>query len=102
MAHVLRAACCTCARWWSEYASRKNDEEQEHVADSLLYDERCHLPRCAQQHLCASAPAMVMLSHRTMSHGAAWRTPRPHLRRTTPAPDVVKAAQQKQQSQQEH
>ena len=28
-----------------EYASRKNDEEEEHVADSLLYDERCHLPR---------------------------------------------------------
>jgi hypothetical protein len=32
-------------RWWQEYASRKNDEEHEHVADSLLYDERCHLPR---------------------------------------------------------
>mmetsp|Transcript_35304 Transcript_35304/g.89360 ORF Transcript_35304/g.89360 Transcript_35304/m.89360 type:complete len:93 (-) Transcript_35304:440-718(-) len=32
-------------RWWKEYASRKNDEEEEHVADSLLYDERCHLPR---------------------------------------------------------
>ncbi|KAG2426472.1 hypothetical protein HXX76_011702 [Chlamydomonas incerta] len=31
--------------WWKEYASRKNDEEEEHVADSLLYDERCHLPR---------------------------------------------------------
>lgn len=33
--------------WWKEYASRKNDEEEEHVADSLLYDERCHLPRTA-------------------------------------------------------
>lgn len=33
--------------WWKEYASRKNDEEEEHVADSLLYDERCHLPRSA-------------------------------------------------------
>jgi hypothetical protein len=33
--------------WWSEYAARKNDEEEEHVADSLLYDERCHLPRSA-------------------------------------------------------
>lgn len=32
-------------RWWKEYAARKNDEEEEHVADSLLYDERCHLPR---------------------------------------------------------
>lgn len=33
--------------WWREYAIRKNDEEEEHVADSLLYDERCHLPRSA-------------------------------------------------------
>lgn len=33
--------------WWKEYASRKNDEEEEHVADSLMYDERCHLPRSA-------------------------------------------------------
>ncbi|EFN57483.1 hypothetical protein CHLNCDRAFT_143009 [Chlorella variabilis] len=33
-------------RWWSEYADRKNDEEDEHVADSLLYD-RNHLPRTA-------------------------------------------------------
>eukprot|EP00803_Ostreobium_quekettii_P005437 evm.model.scf_1750.4 EVM.evm.TU.scf_1750.4 scf_1750:29891-30137(+) len=31
--------------WWKEYAARKNDEEEEHVADSLMYDERCHLPR---------------------------------------------------------
>ena len=31
--------------WWNEYAARKNDEDEEHVADSLLYDERCHLPR---------------------------------------------------------
>lgn len=36
-------------RWWSEYASRKNDEEEEHVADSLLYDERCHLPRTVRK-----------------------------------------------------
>lgn len=33
-------------RWWVEYADRKNDEEDEHVADSLLYDKR-HLPRTA-------------------------------------------------------
>eukprot|EP01026_Neomeris_dumetosa_P051346 TRINITY_DN4516_c0_g1_i1.p4 TRINITY_DN4516_c0_g1~~TRINITY_DN4516_c0_g1_i1.p4 ORF type:complete len:103 (-),score=18.48 TRINITY_DN4516_c0_g1_i1:427-690(-) len=32
-------------RWWKEYAARKNDEEEEHVADSLMYDERCSLPR---------------------------------------------------------
>jgi len=33
-------------RWWVEYAERKVDEEDEHVADSLLYDRR-HLPRTA-------------------------------------------------------
>ena len=33
-------------RWWVEYADRKNDEEDEHVADSLLYD-KSHLPRSA-------------------------------------------------------
>lgn len=33
-------------RWWEEYSDRKNDEEDEHVADSLLYD-RNHLPRTA-------------------------------------------------------
>lgn len=33
-------------RWWKEYADRKADEEDEHVADSLLYD-RNHLPRAA-------------------------------------------------------
>eukprot|EP00659_Diplonema_papillatum_P015378 gene15378-23512_t len=32
--------------WWSEYADRKNDEDEEHVADSLLYD-RNTLPRTA-------------------------------------------------------
>ena len=35
-----------CCRWWKEYSDRKNDEEDEHVADSLLYD-RNHLPRAA-------------------------------------------------------
>jgi len=32
--------------WWHEYTERKNDEG-DMVADSLLYDERCHLPRTA-------------------------------------------------------
>lgn len=32
--------------WWKEYADRKNDEEDEHVSDSLLYDYT-HLPRMA-------------------------------------------------------
>eukprot|EP00877_Chromochloris_zofingiensis_P013426 jgi/Chrzof1/8337/Cz03g06200.t1 len=31
-------------KWWKEYSHRKNDED-DMVADSLLYDERCHLPR---------------------------------------------------------
>lgn len=30
--------------WWGDYSHRKNEEE-DMVADSLLYDERCHLPR---------------------------------------------------------
>jgi hypothetical protein len=38
--------CVGCGRWWEEYSDRKNDEEDEHVADSLLYD-RNHLPRTA-------------------------------------------------------
>ena len=43
-----RAACDkSMNNWWREYAARKNDEEEEHVADTLLYDERCHLPRMA-------------------------------------------------------
>jgi hypothetical protein len=43
-------------RWWTEYADRKNDEEDEHVADSLLYD-RSHLPRSAPAPDCvAQAP----------------------------------------------
>lgn len=33
-------------RWWTEYADRKNDEEEEYVSNSLLYD-RNHLPRTA-------------------------------------------------------
>ncbi|CAL5221676.1 g3908 [Coccomyxa viridis] len=33
-------------RWWAEYSDRKNDEGDEHVSDSLLYD-RNHLPRSA-------------------------------------------------------
>ena len=31
-------------KWWKEYASRKNSEDEEHVCDSLLYDFS-HLPR---------------------------------------------------------
>eukprot|EP00798_Chlamydomonas_sp_ICE-L_P024824 gene24824-10474_t len=40
-----KALDTSLSNWWKEYAARKNDEECEHVADSLLYDERCHLPR---------------------------------------------------------
>ena len=32
------------AKWWQEYAARKNSEDEEHVCDSLLYDFS-HLPR---------------------------------------------------------
>ncbi|KAL4519506.1 hypothetical protein Ndes2526A_g01889 [Nannochloris sp. 'desiccata'] len=44
-------------RWWSEYASRKNHEEDEHehVANSLLYD-RNHLPRTAPAPDCVNEP----------------------------------------------
>ena len=43
-----RAACDrSMNNWWREYAARKNDDEEEHVAETLLYDERCHLPRTA-------------------------------------------------------
>lgn len=31
-------------RWWATYAERKDDED-EYVADTLLYD-KSHLPRC--------------------------------------------------------
>jgi hypothetical protein len=41
--------------WWKEYADRKNDEEEEHVSDSLLYDYT-HLPR--------STPAPTMTDDR--------------------------------------
>ena len=44
--------------WWSDYAARKNDEEEEHVADSLLYD-RNHLPRSAPAPDCVAAAAGV-------------------------------------------
>ncbi|KAK9821552.1 hypothetical protein WJX81_000199 [Elliptochloris bilobata] len=40
--------------WWAEYAARKNDEEDEHVADSLLYDLN-HLPRAAPPPECVHA-----------------------------------------------
>lgn len=43
--------------WWKEYAGRKNDEEHEHVADSLLYDERCHLPRTVPAPSCINKEA---------------------------------------------
>jgi len=33
-------------KWWSGYAERKNDEDGEAVADSLLYDKNT-LPRTA-------------------------------------------------------
>ena len=41
-------------RWWHEYADRKNDEEDEYVANSLLYD-RNHLPRSAPAPDCVAS-----------------------------------------------
>jgi hypothetical protein len=43
-------------RWWGEYADRKNDEEDEYVANSLLYD-RNHLPRTAPAPDCCQEDA---------------------------------------------
>ena len=52
-----RVACDkSMNNWWREYSARKNDEEEEHVADTLLYDERCHLPRMAPR------PDVVVMS----------------------------------------
>jgi len=51
--------------WREEYADRKNDEEEEHVSDSLLYDYTT-LPRSAP------APNLVhdRLAHTPQQHGA--------------------------------
>jgi len=32
------------ARWWANYSERKEDADDQ-VADTLLYGDRCHLPR---------------------------------------------------------
>ena len=40
----LRALYDKTHSWWNEYAERKNGEEEEAVADSLLYDKNT-LPR---------------------------------------------------------
>lgn len=45
-------------RWWAEYADRKNDETDEYVANSLLYD-RNHLPRSAPAPDCVSRPSVL-------------------------------------------
>lgn len=45
-------------RWWHEYADRKNDEEDEYVANSLLYD-RNHLPRTAPAPDCVAPNHVV-------------------------------------------
>jgi len=44
LALIVQYLPCRRDRWWKDYSHRKNDEE-DMVADSLLYDERCHLPR---------------------------------------------------------
>lgn len=54
--------------WWREYSARKNDEEEEHVADTLLYDERCHLPRTAPR-------PDVVPDYNEVTHGGAQTSP---------------------------
>ena len=54
-------------RWWKEYADRKNDEEDEYVANSLLYD-RNHLPRSAPAPDCVVDTSTSREGH---SHGDA-------------------------------
>lgn len=70
---IPSAAPFTCAptpllcSWWGDYSHRKNEEE-DMVADSLLYDERCHLPRTTAG--AAASPCFLGLSrHR---HALAW------------------------------
>jgi hypothetical protein len=70
---IPSAAPFTCAptpllcSWWGDYSHRKNEEE-DMVADSLLYDERCHLPRTTAG--AAASPCFLGVSrHR---HAFAW------------------------------
>ena len=59
--------------WWAEYAARKNDEEDEHVADSLLYDLN-NLPRAAPPPECVHA-ARAQLQALAASTVATPQTP---------------------------
>lgn len=51
-------------RWWNEYADRKNDEEHEYVANSLLYD-RNHLPRTVAAPDCVVRTPSTPLQHQS-------------------------------------
>lgn len=62
--------------WWREYAARKNDEEEEHVADTLLYDERCHLPRTVPRPDVVPDDFVTNFSATQISQPAALRQPR--------------------------
>ncbi len=58
LTRATRYALCSLARWWTEYADRKNDEDDEYVANSLLYD-RNHLPRTAPAPDCCQVDALA-------------------------------------------
>lgn len=55
-------------RWWGEYADRKNDDADDHVADSLLYD-RNHLPRSAPAPECVARAAAAAAAGKAAGPG---------------------------------
>lgn len=64
--HTLPTDCSPLS-WWMEYADRKNHEDHEHVSDSLLYDERCHLPRTTAPPPCVERIESFRRSLQSMS-----------------------------------
>lgn len=58
----MRALTDEPRSWWRVYAERKDDEE-EYVADTLLYD-KTHLPRTAPAPECVQRDATSTLPER--------------------------------------
>ncbi|KAL4425685.1 hypothetical protein ABPG75_009701 [Micractinium tetrahymenae] len=73
-------------RWWTEYADRKNDETDEYVANSLLYDRK-HLPRTAP------APECVQRAAAEAAAAAAAATAAQQRPSAAAAPDSAAATQ---------
>ena len=61
---VRRRSAERRARWWATYAERKDDEGED-LADSLMYGDKCHLPRTAP------APAQVAAAKAAAASGQA-------------------------------